>query len=221
MLTGYRMRAVVSAILFGVAMTAVADDEPSEKVIHKSYDVRRLIDRNGSDKLIDLISKVIAPTSWDTVGGPGGIAENKKGQLDVLQTAAIHKNLAKFLQALGKLPALQPAKTKRAKAPKQDQPDPDSKDAEQPTAKVSQIPVGTDATADQIVVIYHWNASAGKKKAADWNSLVDKITSTIAPNTWDHVGGPGAIAFYPKGQAIVVLQSKDVHKQIAEMLEKP
>jgi len=34
---------------------------------------------------------------------------------------------------------------------------------------------------------------------ADFDSLIDLITSTIAPTTWDEVGGPGSIAPFPTG----------------------
>lgn len=39
----------------------------------------------------------------------------------------------------------------------------------------------------------------GGGAAADFDSLIDLITSTIAPTTWDEVGGPGSIAPFPSG----------------------
>ena len=35
--------------------------------------------------------------------------------------------------------------------------------------------------------------------AADFDTLIDLITSTIAPQTWDEVGGPGAVDGFPGG----------------------
>lgn len=34
---------------------------------------------------------------------------------------------------------------------------------------------------------------------ADFDSLIDLITSTVAPTTWDTVGGPGSVAPFPTG----------------------
>ncbi len=50
----------------------------------------------------------------------------------------------------------------------------------------------------------------------DYDSLIETITHTIAPDTWDEVGGPGAVeGIY---NAIVVSQTTDIHEQIAELL---
>ena len=39
----------------------------------------------------------------------------------------------------------------------------------------------------------------GGASQADFDSLIDLITSTIQPTTWDDVGGPGSIAPFPTG----------------------
>lgn len=39
----------------------------------------------------------------------------------------------------------------------------------------------------------------GGGSQADFQSLIDLITSTVAPTTWDDVGGPGSIAPFPSG----------------------
>ena len=41
--------------------------------------------------------------------------------------------------------------------------------------------------------------AAGGATMADFDSLIDLITSTIAPQSWDTVGGPGAIDGFPGG----------------------
>ena len=55
----------------------------------------------------------------------------------------------------------------------------------------------------------------------DYDSLVDTITSTIAPNSWQDVGGPGSIAVAPFGRvnALVVSQTYQVHRKVAKLLE--
>jgi len=52
----------------------------------------------------------------------------------------------------------------------------------------------------------------------DFDSLIDAITSTIAPDSWDEVGGPGSIA--PLGTSFVIAQRWDVHRRIEALLEE-
>ena len=54
----------------------------------------------------------------------------------------------------------------------------------------------------------------------DFDQLIDVITSTVAPTTWDQVGGAGSIAPF-EGNGITALsisQTQRVHEQIAELL---
>ena len=41
--------------------------------------------------------------------------------------------------------------------------------------------------------------AAGGASGADFDTLINLITSTVAPNTWDDVGGPGAIESFDGG----------------------
>lgn len=52
----------------------------------------------------------------------------------------------------------------------------------------------------------------------DFDGLIDVITSTIAPDTWDEVGGPGSIEPLLPTPALLFAQTQDVHDQIAELL---
>jgi hypothetical protein len=54
----------------------------------------------------------------------------------------------------------------------------------------------------------------------DYDTLIDVITTTFLPTGWDCDGGPGAIAGASLGKAkvLVVLQTRDVHYQIASLL---
>lgn len=56
---------------------------------------------------------------------------------------------------------------------------------------------------------------------ADFDSLIDLITATIAPNSWDEVGGPGQVMSYGVGgrYALIVRVPDDVQDQIAELLD--
>jgi hypothetical protein len=60
-----------------------------------------------------------------------------------------------------------------------------------------------------------------KPSAADLNftmdDLINVITSTIKPTTWDEVGGPGSIA--PAAGTLVISQTMAVHMEIERFLE--
>ncbi|MDA1051586.1 MAG: general secretion pathway protein GspD [Planctomycetota bacterium] len=60
----------------------------------------------------------------------------------------------------------------------------------------------------------------GGAALADFDTLIELITSTIKPDTWDEVGGPGAIEPFPTNLSLVISQTQDVHEQIADLLEQ-
>ena len=53
----------------------------------------------------------------------------------------------------------------------------------------------------------------------DYDTLIETIESTIAPDTWDEVGGAGSIEPFPVSRALVISQTRDVHRQIGPLLE--
>ncbi|HZZ30306.1 MAG TPA: hypothetical protein VFE46_20070 [Pirellulales bacterium] len=53
---------------------------------------------------------------------------------------------------------------------------------------------------------------------ADFDTLIDLITSTIAPQSWSEMGGPGTIQGYDTNLSLVVSQTQEVHEQIADLL---
>lgn len=62
--------------------------------------------------------------------------------------------------------------------------------------------------------------AAGGAAFADFDSLIQLITSTIQPTTWDEVGGPGSIKEFPTNLSLVVSQTQDVHEEIVDLLEQ-
>jgi hypothetical protein len=52
---------------------------------------------------------------------------------------------------------------------------------------------------------------------ADYDTLIDCVTSTIAPNTWSEVGGPGTITV-SKGM-FAIANTLEVHSEVAQLLE--
>ncbi len=55
---------------------------------------------------------------------------------------------------------------------------------------------------------------------ADFDSLIELITATIQPNTWDEVGGPGSVREFATNLSLVVSQTQDVHDEIVDLLEQ-
>ncbi len=60
----------------------------------------------------------------------------------------------------------------------------------------------------------------GGGQQADFDSLIDLITTTIAPTTWDEVGGPGSIAEFRTNLSLVISQTQEIHEQIADLLSQ-
>ena len=67
---------------------------------------------------------------------------------------------------------------------------------------------------------YSGPGGMGGGPQADFDSLIELITSTVAPTTWDEVGGPGSIAPFATNLSLVVSQTQEVHDQIADLLEQ-
>jgi general secretion pathway protein D len=61
---------------------------------------------------------------------------------------------------------------------------------------------------------------AGGGTNPDFDSLIDLITQTIAPPTWDHNGGKGSVAPAPANLSLVISQTQEVHEEIVDLLEQ-
>ncbi len=57
----------------------------------------------------------------------------------------------------------------------------------------------------------------GGGQQADFDSLMELITSTIQPTSWDEVGGPGSIAEFATNLSLVISQTQEVHEQIVDL----
>ncbi|HUT89986.1 MAG TPA: alpha-2-macroglobulin family protein [Thermoguttaceae bacterium] len=57
---------------------------------------------------------------------------------------------------------------------------------------------------------------------SDFDSLIDTITSTVSPESWDEVGGPGSISpmQYGNTEAIILSQTQEVHEEVTALLER-
>lgn len=54
----------------------------------------------------------------------------------------------------------------------------------------------------------------------DFDSLIRVITSTIGPDTWDEVGGPGSIDSLLPTPTLIISQTQDIQKEISELITK-
>jgi hypothetical protein len=53
---------------------------------------------------------------------------------------------------------------------------------------------------------------------ADYDALIDVITTSVAPESWSDVGGPGSIREFDSSAALIVSQTRRVHRQIERLL---
>lgn len=60
----------------------------------------------------------------------------------------------------------------------------------------------------------------GGAAAADFDSLISLITRTVDPESWEELGGAGTIEGFPANLTLVVRQTQDVHREIADLLEQ-
>ncbi len=54
---------------------------------------------------------------------------------------------------------------------------------------------------------------------ADFDTLMQLIQTTVAPDTWEALGGPSSMAPYPQNLSLVISTTSEVHDQISELLE--
>jgi hypothetical protein len=141
------------------------------------------------DSLIDVITSSVAPQSWNLRGGQGNI-EFFPLSLDlvVAQSRPVHERLESLLQRLRELP-----------------PRVEASDGVRPAT----VPVFPSPPP-------FYSSRFGF--SADYDTLIDLITVTIAPQAWAIVGGPGAIEIEPLRAALVLEQTAEIHDQIHRLL---
>ena len=81
---------LVSSLL---AVAACAENADADKLISKNYGIADLVgvkDRNQSAHLVEVLTSLVAPATWDEVGGSGKISAVENGKLTVKQTKVVH-----------------------------------------------------------------------------------------------------------------------------------
>ena len=64
------------------------------------------------------------------------------------------------------------------------------------------------------------NTGSAGGSAADFSQLIELITQTIAPTTWNTVGGPGSVMQFETNLSLVVSQTQEAHEEIADLLDQ-
>lgn len=72
--------------------------------------------------------------------------------------------------------------------------------------------------ADEILTTVVYPVSDLLSRQRNWGPLMNMITSTIQPDSWDDNGGPGSIQPFTKGGLLIISQKRDVHAEIRELL---
>lgn len=62
--------------------------------------------------------------------------------------------------------------------------------------------------------------AAGGGVIADFEPLIELIQTTISPESWDEVGGPGTMSEFRANLSLVVSNTQEVHEQIQALLDQ-
>jgi len=62
------------------------------------------------------------------------------------------------------------------------------------------------------------SSSSRSIPAADYDSLIELITATIKPDSWDDVGGPGAVDALENAGVLVISHTREFHQQVEGLL---
>jgi general secretion pathway protein D len=93
-------------------------------------------------------------------------------------------------------------------------------DASIDPASLAQLQFGGGTPATGSASSVPFGPPGGGGAQADFQSLIDLIQNTVAPQTWNTVGGQGAIQPFATNLSLVVSQTQEVHEEIADLLEQ-
>lgn len=52
----------------------------------------------------------------------------------------------------------------------------------------------------------------------DYDALIETITTTVKPQSWDEVGGAGSVSEVPISKCLVISQTRELHDEVLELL---
>jgi hypothetical protein len=174
---------------------------PAANLVTQSYDLNQLVPRLASPQpLIDLICNTVAPETWDVVGGPAKLELTPNGRLAILHEPAVHATLNKLLTAI--------KAAGRQKGRKGDQ----------KHIVVTPADAAGENRATSIVV-YDVSDLVQFAEGGNLQESVDKLQSTIAPTSWNVVGGQACVTPYGATGVFVIRQSEKAHQAIEDFLQ--
>jgi hypothetical protein len=308
-LRGITLRSTLRLILRPLQLTYVirngvlmitSQTEAENHLVIRIYPVRDLVsDEQGDldfDPLIDLIESIVAPQTWDSVGGPGSGMALLPGLLVFSQTVEVHDEIAALLASLrtaremqNKVPhgpvllcdeaptrAIRDALKKQVSIEFTEEPLKEVIDKIATTSgiqiqfdekalveagiatdiaitkTINELPLQdalqlllrpiqlTTIVTDEVLMItsqteaenrlvtrlypvqdlvQQFAASSGGKHTSDgFDQLNDLIHATVAPQTWDTVGGPGSSQPFEPVMLLVVSQTDEVHQIVEHLL---
>lgn len=74
------------------------------------------------------------------------------------------------------------------------------------------------AVEDLIRPVDRGRTGAPAQKEAPQEQMIQMITRTIAPQTWQELGGSGTMQYFPLGHGLAITQTVDIHEQVGELL---
>lgn len=66
--------------------------------------------------------------------------------------------------------------------------------------------------------VYRGQSADNTARPLDYSAILETVTTTVAPESWDEVGGAGAIRPFPQRAALVVHQTPPIHREIERLL---
>jgi general secretion pathway protein D len=81
-----------------------------------------------------------------------------------------------------------------------------------------QLPMPTSSGVRSAQSVGNGPGGMGGGVQADFDTLIELVTSTISPDSWLDNGGKGTISGFPTNLSLVVSQTQDIHQDIADLL---
>lgn len=190
-------------------------------------------------ELIEAITSIVAPTTWDDVGGPGRITLlDSSSALAVSQTFECHRDIEAFLTSLRAIKRQQAAGRPQAAEAKVDDeaislkiyklpllwvrspsPAPSPAPAAAPPAQPAPPTKEGEAKAQPPAVHSQMGGGFGPglQPFPTVEQLAKAIPISIEPDSWAQSGGEGSIAVV--GQSLAIRQTNRIHREIRRFLQ--
>lgn len=209
------------------------------------YPVAKYLKGSNEDKLIKLITNTIEPDSWESMGGPGKIQYFPKEKTLVVaqQTQDVHEQIQELFAALDRQRnnaanpetcTIEELKGEpKSKVCLINTPFPPSlrglvsgpesnQRYVQVLFPVCDLVVPADAVTPVVCQMLNKSFTLtnmdGSRTTIE-GDLIELITSKVDPESWESHGGAGKIQYFPLGMSLVVVNTKEVQKKVADLLD--